>query len=72
MKGRTENEHPALGSAKRAIRRRLRVLSAEDVFVLASLAEQMATGADRALWSSSATYAALHPEMFEPTRNGGA
>lgn len=55
-------EHPALASAKRAIRRGLPRLTAEQVFHVAAVVDTMQYGEDRGRWALSVSYAADQPE----------
>jgi len=70
--------HPALASAKRAIRRDIAHLTPAQVFRLAAFADTLRFGDDRGRWDLSASYAIDNPEYQwkcdEPsvTKKGGA
>src|SRR5262245_33412514 len=68
-KSKARQKHPVVASAERAIRRNLSARTAQQVFVLAALADVYRYGKDRARWSLSAEYAASHPaEMASGAR----
>jgi hypothetical protein len=55
-------DHPALASAKRAIRRHVATLRPELVFRVAAIVELLATGRENGAWSLSAEFAAEQPD----------
>lgn len=62
MKKPSEPDHPAVASAKRAIRRTLSRLTPAQAFTVAAFAETLAYGEDRGRWALSASYAADNPD----------
>jgi hypothetical protein len=60
-------DHPALASAKRAIRRALAQLTPVQVFSVACVVETLAYGEDRGHWGLSIAHAARTPH----TSKGG-
>lgn len=57
----TTKEHPAIASAKRAIRRSLSGLTPKQVFGVAAMVETLQHGEDRGRWGLSASYATDQP-----------
>lgn len=56
-------EHPALASAKRAIRHAVSHLMPAQVLHVAAYIAQLETGEDRSRWALSASYMSNHPEF---------